>query len=140
MPALRKKSAADCACAVSMACSQTTMHPATARAKRLHIALELAQQAAIAFNLVVDPGGAQRLPEDRLLRGHHVDVELALDLVDRMSGGPVGAAVMDGVGLGMLALDLTRQRDRKLAGDAPKVFDSIAAGDDAGRLDPEIAD
>src|SRR5215813_5522085 len=123
-----------------MACGQTIMHPATAKAKRLHIVLELAQQTAIAFDLVVDPGGTQRLPEDRLLRGHDVDVELALDLVDRMSGGPVGAAVMDGVGLGMLALDPTRQRDREFAGDAPEVFDPIAAGDDAGRLDPEIAD
>src|SRR5436190_14119884 len=101
MPLRRKKSATDWALASLTGPGLSVAIPIIAATRnRLNIGLarvssflvrrrsELAQQAPIAFDPVVDAGGPQRLPHDRLLRGHDVDAELLFDLLDRMRGRP----------------------------------------------------
>ena len=85
-------------------------------------ALEFAQQTAEAVNLVIDPRGSESLPKDRLLGSHDIDVQLTLDLVDRMGGRPMGAARMDRIGLRVFLLDLARQFERQLAGYPPEIL------------------
>src|SRR5262249_9568203 len=50
---------------------------------------KLPKQPAEAFDLVVDAGPPQRVPDDRLVRRHHVDAKLLLQRIDRERGRPV---------------------------------------------------
>ena len=51
--------------------------------------LELPEQPSETLDAVIDAAAAQRVPDDRLVRGHAIDAELALQHVERAGRRPM---------------------------------------------------
>src|SRR6516225_4789373 len=101
--------------------------------------LELAKQAAETLDAVVDAAAAQRVPDDRLERRHHVDAELALERIDRPDGRPVRRRQQDRVGIGMRALELAPHLQRRVNRDAADLVERAAPAGRAQHLAAEMA-
>src|SRR5262249_23593532 len=64
---------------------------------------ELAEQTPESLDAIIDAAAPQCVPDDRLMRRHHIDPEFALERVDRFRRRPMWRRQQDRVGSGMLA-------------------------------------
>src|SRR5581483_4254655 len=69
--------------------------------------------------------------------GHDADAELLLERLDRVDDAPMRAGEIEGVDLGMLALQRPAPCQRRLDRDLAELDEIAAASIDAGRLEAE---
>src|SRR5262249_12031356 len=65
--------------------------------------------------------------------------QLIFNLINGMSGRPVGAAGVNCIRFGVISLDLPREQDRKLARDFAEVLDRMPAGHHASWFESQVA-
>src|SRR5438874_1102910 len=95
----------------------------------------LAQEAAIAFDSVLDTAAAQGPPEDSLAALDDVDVQLVFEGLNDRPGRPVRRAELDGVDLGVLVFQLAGESQGHIRWDAPNLDERVA-----GVLGSHLAD
>src|SRR3984957_11736691 len=84
------------------------------------------EQPAETLDAVLDTAAAQRIPDDRLVCGHAIDAELALQHVERAGGRPMRRRKKYRVGIGMLAHQFAAHVDRGMARDAADLVERRA--------------
>src|SRR5262249_60626723 len=99
---------------------------------------ELPQQAAKSVDAVVDSAAPQRIPDDRLMRRHDIDAELALERVDRIRGRPMRRGQQDRIGVRVLAHQLAPHLERGVARNPPDLVECAAPTGRAEHLAAEM--
>src|ERR1700719_2420442 len=89
-------------------------------------ALELPEQPPEILDAVLDTAAAQRVPDDRLVRRHAIDAELALQHVERAGGRPMRRREEYRIGVRMLPHQFAAHVDGGMARDAADLVERRA--------------
>src|SRR5580700_9137807 len=96
------------------------------RGNERNLSSKLPEQPTKSLDTVLDAAAAQRVPDDRLVRGHAIDAELALEHVKRAGRRPMRRREEYGIGIGMLSHQLPAHVDRGMARDAADLVERRA--------------
>src|ERR1700685_1764916 len=108
------------------------------RGNERNLSSKLPEQPTKSLDAVLDAAAAQRVPDDRLMRGHAIDAELALQHVKRACRRPMRRREEYGIGIGMLSHQLAAHVDSGMAWDAADLVERRAPAGRAQHLAAEM--